>query len=95
MVENNHRDIAGLGKSLDDLDNLCPKRWEDDYYYVYIVRSEKKYEVKQTIQNKKKNTHIQFKPERQTFYGCVGLKRNPTPIVLNKISIKPNMLNRI
>ena len=53
--------------SYDEFKELCRKTWEEDYYYLCIVRSKKRDQGGYCICNESKKTYLEATSRRNVF----------------------------
>ena len=66
-IEHIYRDVAGYDMNYDEFKELCRKSWEEDYDYLYIDRSKKRYQGRYCICNESKRTYIEATPQTKPF----------------------------
>ena len=79
-IEHIYRDVAGYDMNYDEFKDLCRKSLDEDYNYLCIDRSKKKYQGKYCICNESKKNIYRSNTSDKTF-----LKNNHIYILLNVI----------
>ena len=66
-IETVYRDVGGHDMSYVEFEESCRKSLEDEYNYLYIVRSKKRGQGIYCFCNEKENTYIECTPETKLF----------------------------
>ena len=66
-IKHIYRDVAGYDMNYDEFKELYRKSWEEDYNYLYIVRSKKRDQGRYCICNENKKTYIEATPQTIPF----------------------------